>query len=235
MLGITKRPIAKEAFFGGRALICYTFRMVITYHGGEFFKVSHGDITLAFNPISKDSKLKGNRFGADIVLVSANHPDFNGVSEVAYGDRVPFEVSGPGEYEIKDVFIRGFATKTEYGDATINTVYFVELEGMKLLFVGAASEKALSLEAREHVDDIDVLFIPIGGEGVLSPDEAHSLSIELESKIIISVHYGNVGREPSGDFFMKEEGKATPKAEEKLTIKRKDLEGKSGEIVILQA
>ena len=32
--------------------------MVITYQGGQCFKVSFGDITLAFDPISKKSKLE---------------------------------------------------------------------------------------------------------------------------------------------------------------------------------
>ncbi len=59
--------------------------MIITYHGGEFFKVQFGDTVLAFNPISKDSKLKSSRFGADIALVSLNHPDMNGVESRVFG------------------------------------------------------------------------------------------------------------------------------------------------------
>jgi hypothetical protein len=81
--------------------------MVITYLGADFFKVQFGDITIAVNPISKESKLKQARFGADIALVSANHPDLNGVDMVSHGDKKPFVISGPGEYEIKGVFIKG--------------------------------------------------------------------------------------------------------------------------------
>jgi len=59
------------------------FFMVITYHGLECFKVSLGDLTLAFNPFSKESAkkhgLKEVKFGADIVFVAAKHPDFSGV------------------------------------------------------------------------------------------------------------------------------------------------------------
>lgn len=210
--------------------------MVITYHGGEFFKVSHGDITLAFNPIGKDSKLKGARFGADIALVSANHPDFNGVSEVVYGERVPFEVSSSGEYEIKDVFIRGFATTTSHGGSElINTAYLVELEGMKLCFLGALRDKTLPSEMKENIDDIDILFVPIGGEGVLEPSDAHELSVALEPKVIIPMHFDSVGRKDALALFMKEESTPAPKPEEKLTVKRKDLEGRAGEIIILAA
>ena len=69
--------------------------MVISYLGGQCFKVSQGDLTLAFNPPSKDSALKASKFGSDIVLVSQNHEDFNGVENASFGDREPFAVWRP--------------------------------------------------------------------------------------------------------------------------------------------
>ncbi|HEY5383033.1 MAG TPA: MBL fold metallo-hydrolase, partial [Candidatus Paceibacterota bacterium] len=71
--------------------------MVISYLGGECFKITQGDLTLAFNPPSKDSSLKTSKFGADIALVSMDHEDFNGVKNAAFGEREPFVISGPGE------------------------------------------------------------------------------------------------------------------------------------------
>jgi len=53
--------------------------MIITYHNIEFFKIQQGDTVIAFNPISKQSKFKGSRFGADVALISANSIDFNGL------------------------------------------------------------------------------------------------------------------------------------------------------------
>jgi len=46
--------------------------MIITYHGGEFFKIISGDTTIAINPVSKDSKIKTTHFGADIAIISLN-------------------------------------------------------------------------------------------------------------------------------------------------------------------
>ena len=43
--------------------------MVISYAGGECFKVSQGDLTIAFNPPAKGSTLASSKFGADIALV----------------------------------------------------------------------------------------------------------------------------------------------------------------------
>ena len=80
--------------------------MVITHHGGQCFKVTFGDLTLVFDPISKGGTLPAVRFGADIALVSRNHPDFNGIAEVTYGEKEPFAVTGPGEYEKEGVTIQ---------------------------------------------------------------------------------------------------------------------------------
>jgi hypothetical protein len=89
--------------------------MIITYHGAEFFKVQFGETILAFNPISKESKLKATRFGADIALISINHKDMNGADQLSFGDREPFIVNGPGEYEIKGVFVKGYPSEYAYG------------------------------------------------------------------------------------------------------------------------
>src|SRR3989344_6578484 len=204
--------------------------MVITYHGGEFFKVTFGDTTLAFNPISKDSPLKTTKFGADIALISLNHPDMNGVEQVHHGDRAPFVINGPGEYEIRDIFIKGFSTEVTYGgQEMINTIYTVELEGMHMVFLGALGERKISSETKGALPDIDILFIPIGGGDLLSPHDAHELAVSLEAKIVIPMHYTD--KELS--LFVKTEG-AHGKPVEKLTLKKKDLDGKEGEIIVLQ-
>lgn len=207
--------------------------MVITYHGAEFFKVSFGDITLAFNPISKDSKLKGTRFGSDIALVSLNDPDMNGIDQVAHGEREPFAVTGPGEYEVKDVVMKGYPSVSNYKKQNrINTIYSVALEGMNLAFLGALGNPELSQEALEEFDDIDILFLPIGGEGVLEPAQAAKLATKLEPRLIIPMHYGEVGEKDALKKFLKEEGEQVAPTD-KLTIKKKDLEGKEGDIVVL--
>lgn len=216
--------------------------MIITYLGGEFVKVQFGDVVLAFNPPSRDSKLRVSRFGADIALISANHPDFNGVDTVTHGDHRPFVISGPGEYEIKGIVVRGFATDSVYdlrssteGKTFINTVYTVALEGMKLCFLGALSSAELPADLKEELDEIDVLFVPIGGESVLTPAAADKLAVALEPRLVIPIHFEGIGDKNSLKQFLKESGeeKATP--QEKLTLKKKDLEGKEGEVIVLKA
>ncbi len=211
--------------------------MVITHHGGQCFKVSFGDLTLVFDPVGRGGTLPTNRFGANIALVSRNHPDMNGVDEVAYGDKVPFAITGPGEYERAGVTIQGFLSKSSYGlskdqtEAT-NTIYTVELEDMTIVHLGALSDKELPAGAREGIDEVDVLFVPVGGDGVLTPAAAHELAVSLEPKIIVPMHWSGIGAPKSLEAFVKAAGNGSEKVD-KLTLKRKDLIGKEGSIIVI--
>lgn len=212
--------------------------MVITHHGGQCFKVTLGDLTVVFDPISKKGTLPAVRFGADVALVSRNHPDMNGVEEVAFGNKEPFVITGPGEYEHSGVTVQGFLTKSQYAPPkgqvdAVNTVYAVTLEGMTLVHLGALSDPVLSHEAREAIDEIDVLFVPVGGDGVLSPAEASKLAVSLEPRIIIPMHWSGMGEDKALDSFLKEEGSKDAEKVDKLTLKKKDAAEKDGAIIVI--
>lgn len=218
--------------------------MVITHHGGQCFKVTFGDLTLVFDPISKNSTMTSVRFGADIALISRDHPDMNGIDEVTYGEKKPFVITGPGEYERQGVVIEGYLSHSRYPSRSetavgeersgyLNTIYSVKLEDMMLVHLGALHDNELSHEARESIDDIDVLFVPIGGGGVLTPAKAHELAVSLEPKIIVPMHHVGIGQPKSLDVFLKEAGNGS-KMVDKLTLKKKDLVGLEGSILIIQ-
>lgn len=210
--------------------------MIITYLGHEFFKVQFGDLTLACNPPSKESKFKSSKFGADIVLQTVFHEDMSGGSELVYGDREPFIVSGPGEYETRGIFIKGVAGTSRYSldgkeENLINTIYSLTVDNINMLFLGAQSTE-LPAQLSEFIDCVDVLFIPIGDEGVFSPKEAYKIAINLDAKIIIPMHFSSTKDEVLKQFMREAGGEC--QIVDKLTIKRKDIELKKGEVIILE-
>ncbi len=210
--------------------------MVITYQGAQSFKVQFGETVLAFNPISKDSKLKSTKFGANIVLVSLNHEDFNGVENATFGEKSPFVITGPGEYEVGGIIIKGYLSESHYdGEEKFNTIYYVNFEGMNICFLGALDNEKLSTEALEGLDNVDILFVPIGGSGVLDAHTAYKLAVKLEAGIIIPMSYGVEAENNSLQTFIKEGGVQSVPPVEKLVIKKKDLEGRDGEIVVLKS
>lgn len=207
--------------------------MIITYLGKQFFKIQQGDTVLAFNPIGKQSKA-GNvsRFGADIALTTTNHPDYNGVENLSHGETRPFVVNGPGDYEIKGIFVRGFLSESLVGGGKrVNTIYSLLFEGINMCFLGALSDEKLSSDVREAIGSPDMLFVPISGEGMLTPAAAYKLAVSLEPKIVIPMDYD----EKTLKLFLKEAGEEKVAPVEKLTLKKKDLEGKDAEVVVLAA
>ena len=207
--------------------------MIITYFGKQFFKIQQGEMVLAFNPVSKSSKTGiGAHFGSDIALVTTNHPDYNGVDQLSHGERTPFIISSPGDYEIKEIFIKGFLSNSNVGgEKYINTIYFLTIDNINIAFLGALSDNEISKDAMGEINSLDILFIPVGGKGLLDPKTASKLASSLEPSMIIPMDYDD----SSLKAFLKESGEEKAEVTEKLTLKKKDLEGKEGEVVVLKA
>ena len=124
-------------------------------------------------------------------FVSLNHEDFNGVENAAFGEREPFVISGPGEYEVKGVAVRGFGSAVQRTAARASILYIAyRSRGMNLCFLGALGSADLPQAAKQELDDIDILFLPIGDKGMLDYDKAYELAVQLEPKAVIPMHYG---------------------------------------------
>ncbi len=211
-------------------------QMIITYFGKQFFKIQQGETVLSFNPISKQSKSSetgmGARFGADIALVTTNHPEYNGLEQLSHGERVPFAITGPGDYEVKEIFIKGVLSDALIsGKKYINTIYVFSLDNINVVFLGALANVDISKEAQEAIGNPDILFIPIGGNGLLDAKSAAKLASALEPKLIIPMDHDAT----SLKVFLKETGEEKAEVVDKLTLKSKDLDGKEGEVIVLKS
>jgi hypothetical protein len=177
--------------------------MVITSQGGDSFKISQGELTVAVNPKSKTAAL--------ITLFSVGRGDTS--------EKAGFVVSGPGEYEVKGVSIKGFLSEGPSG--RINTIYMLDVEGLNLCFLGNIANPELSAETLEQLEDIDILFAPVS---------VYKLAVSLEPSLIIPTDY----TPETLKKFLKEAGEDVSPID-KLVVKKKDLEGKEGDIIVLKA
>ncbi|HEY4505860.1 MAG TPA: MBL fold metallo-hydrolase [Candidatus Paceibacterota bacterium] len=206
--------------------------MVVTYHGKGYVRASVGSLTLAFNPPSKDSSLKVPKAGADVALVSVKLPDYDGAEQASHGDREPFVIDGPGEYEVQDIFIKGI--NSQGPDGIINTIYCLTLDDMRICHLGVIATPELTSEAIEAMGEIDILFVPTYDEGTLTPASAHKLATKLGSKTIVPLFYGDAQNDTLKQF-LKEEGDEGAKVLEKWTTKRKDIESSEGDVVVIKS
>ncbi len=206
--------------------------MIVTYYGGQCFKLVRGDTTVGFDPIAKQkADWPTVRFGADVVFSSLYHPNFAGYEQMQNGGKAPFVIHGPGEYEVGEVTARGFGVKTNYrGQDRYNTIYQVQFDGMSIVFLGALSDPEIDPKILGALADVDILFIPIGGGDVLEVPQASKLAVKLEAKLVIPMHYDQAAL----TAFLKEEGEEALKPVEKLTVKKKDVSLMEGEVVVLK-
>lgn len=211
--------------------------MIITYHQKSFIKLQTGDTVIALGPIAKTSKFKSSSFGADLAMVPMNTPEYAGTDAVTYNGNTPFVIDGPGEYEISGIMVRGYGAKGMDDKGTlnkINTIYTFEFDGMNIWYLGALADAEIPLTARQAIGDVDVLFVPIGGKSVLDPQVAHKLAVSFGPKVIIPMDYGNDQEKDALKLFLKSANadKVTPT--DKLTIKSRDLAGKTLEVVVME-
>lgn len=207
--------------------------MVIQRAGGYCFKISAGQTTLALNPPSSKSKHKVSKFGADVVLISVPDPDWNGAETATHGEKEPFVISGPGAYEVGEVRVSGYATSASYGDVMSdvgNTIYMIEMDGIRVLALGALSNPKLPAEVRSEIDDVGIVLVPVG-DGTLTPKDAHELMTSIEPKAVIPYA---VGKEEDMKAFLKAEGETGVKSQDKFTVRVKELAAMDGDVVVLE-
>lgn len=203
--------------------------MVISHYGAGMIKITQGETTIVFDPIAESKSFKPVKFGADLALISLNDPRYNGAANAARGERVPFLINGPGEYEVGGIFVKGFAAPGPEGK--INTIYSLVMEGTNLVHLGALTNAELPAKAEEELGNIDVLFVPVGNDS-LPAKAAAKVATNLESRLVIPVDYES---EADLKTFLKEFGAEKAETVESLQLKRKDILDKEGEVVIIKS
>ncbi len=189
------------------------------------------------DPYNNSIGLKLPLIKADLVLMSNNHDDHN--NSAAVKDN-PFIIEEPGEYEVKDVFIRGFSAshgQKDKKDLGKIVIYTIEAEGIKLCHLGDFGQEELLPEQLEGVGDVDILMIPVGGKYTIDGETAQKIANQIEPKIIIPMHYKipdlKVDIAGVGEF-LKAMGQEDLKPEDCLKIKKDDLSSET-KIILLKA
>jgi L-ascorbate metabolism protein UlaG (beta-lactamase superfamily) len=164
--------------------------MIITRHSEGTFKVQTGGVAIVIDPTD-------NRLKSDITLTTKTKLPLGPSGS-------PAEIIGPGEYDLRGVRISGFLAAKS--DETIETLYEVAAEDVRILFLGRPT-KALDLSVQERLGEIDIVFAPPGTASFVK---------QLDAKIIVPTHVKAINQIDK-DFGSKVE------SVEKLTTKKKDL------------
>lgn len=216
--------------------------MQIIWRGHSCFQIitsisKDSQVSLVIDPFNEGLGLKVPDLSADIVLLTHDHEDHNNLKAVKGS---PFVIDGPGEYEIKGVYIQGIPAfhDNNFGkDRGRVTIYTIESEEMRICHLGDFGQKELFPEQVEDIGEVDVLLAPVGGNYTMGSQEAPKIIGQIEPKIVIPMHYllPKINLKLEGlDKFLKAMGQKAPDSLPKLTIKKKDLTGEETKIVVLK-
>lgn len=128
---------------------------------------------------------KGN---ADLVTVSHQHFDHN-YTEIL-DKNIPV-IDKVGFFNVSDIPVSGFLSyhdNMKGAKRGQNIIFVFEIDGYRLCHLGDLGH-ALSQDEINALGEIDVLFIPIGGNFTLDGNEAAELSKAINSHVVIPMHY----------------------------------------------
>ena len=212
--------------------------MVITWYGQSCFKIQSGETVIFTDPFSKEIGLTPPRGQAQIVTISHQHFDHCCVDSL---NGEPLVIKGPGEYEAKGVNIKGifsFHDDQEGKERGTNTIYVIEVEGIKICHLGDLGQKNLTSDQLKEIDEVDILMIPVGNAGAtIDGEKAAEMINQIEPRIIIPMHYkipGLVFKFDGVDDFLKEMGAGKKETVDKLTLKKKDLLPEETRVVVMR-
>jgi L-ascorbate metabolism protein UlaG (beta-lactamase superfamily) len=121
-------------------------------------------------------------------------------------------IEGPGEYGIADFDIHGIAAQRHLdADGKASTIYRIEAGEIRVALIGNIYEKLTEAQL-EEIGLIDVLIIPVGGNGyTLDATGAATLTRQIDPKIVVPVHYADSAinyevAQDTFDIFAKELG-----------------------------
>lgn len=205
--------------------------MQIQYFGLSSFKITTKEAVIITDPFHKDSGLTPPRGAADIaILAEKDKPLYSAISGIS-GE--PFNITDPGEYDVKGVTVTGIPLKQN--DKYV-TVYLLECEDIRILNLTHISDFNMKEDEIEELGEIDILILPVGGNTVLSASSASKVVNEIEPKIVIPSYYKMpsliIDVDPVEKFIKEMGGKKEDM--EKLTVKKKDLQEEGVKLVVLE-
>ena len=164
---------------------------------GDMSPMTGGDTRLEYPPIEAT--------GVDLLLVTHEHLDHNGVEAVAGDPATLRAAAGTHESPIGDVV--GVSSEHDQSAGTErghNTIFVFTLDGVRIAHFGDFGQTALRPEQREAIGEVDMILVPVGGGFTIGAEQAARIVEELSPRWVVPMHYRTERvsfLEPADDFL----------------------------------
>jgi L-ascorbate metabolism protein UlaG (beta-lactamase superfamily) len=182
--------------------------MRVEWYGQSAFALSAGEQTVFIDPFGDVSGLaaRGMQFeyppiagvSADLVLVTHEHRDHNGVEAIAGDPAILRSTAG----RLDSPFGEVLAIASEHDPAAgtqrgPNTIFALAHDGVRVVHFGDFGQRALRDEQAEAIGKPDLLLLPVGGGPTIGDGAAAEVVREVEPRLVVPMHY----RTEQADFL----------------------------------
>jgi L-ascorbate metabolism protein UlaG (beta-lactamase superfamily) len=189
--------------------------MQVEWYGQSAFRLSADGTTVFIDPFGDMSPAaeRGMQFdypaiegvAADLLLVTHEHLDHNGVEAIGGSPKVLRSTAGRLESPIGEVV----AVASEHDDAAgtergPNTIFVFELGGVRIAHFGDFGQAELREAQARAIGQVDLLFVPVGGGPTSDAAGAAAIIERLSPRWIVPMHYRTprIGFLDTADAFL---------------------------------
>jgi L-ascorbate metabolism protein UlaG (beta-lactamase superfamily) len=189
--------------------------MRVEWYGQSAFHLQGEQASVAIDPFGDLSALAGRGMqfdyppitgvDAELVLVTHEHADHNGVEAIGGDPTVLRSTAGKLESPVGEVTAiaseHDEAAGTERGP---NTIFVFALDGLRVSHFGDFGQRALRDEQAAAIGELDLLFIPVGAGPTIGPEQAALIVARLSPRWVVPMHYRTprVGFLDTADAFI---------------------------------
>jgi L-ascorbate metabolism protein UlaG (beta-lactamase superfamily) len=174
--------------------------MRVDWYGQAAFHLTGREARVFIDPIGDTSGLAGRGIrldyppvagvDADLVLVTHEHADHNGVETIGGDPAVLRSTAGRLESPIGEVV----AIASEHDEAAgtqrgPNTIFVFGLDGLRVAHFGDFGQRALRDEQADAIAQVDMVLLPVGAGPTIGPEQAGAIVERLAPRWVVPMHY----------------------------------------------
>ncbi|MBZ9606286.1 MBL fold metallo-hydrolase [Clostridium estertheticum] len=163
--------------------------MKITWLGHSCFLLEDSKgVKLLTDPFDNTLGYDIYKGSPDIVTISHQHFDHNYIKELTGNYKIIDKI---GISTLHDISIKGtpsYHDKNKGAKRGDNIIFTFRMDGYSLCHLGDLGH-TLSNDDMSSLGDVDILFVPVGGNYTIDGKEASEVTKKMNPKIVIPMHY----------------------------------------------
>lgn len=213
--------------------------MEIVWYGLGAFRINERSYPAIFtDPFSEEeAEYEIPRVRVELVALSTPHEDPRSLHWTGFRGK-QHTLASPGEYEVGGLFVTGVASYSDRkkgAERGENIIYTFDIKGMVVCYLGDLGHVPTQSQI-EAIGPVDVLLVPVGVPGALTPAKASEVASLIEPHIIVPMNYKTPGikvKRNTVGRFLKEMGITEEQPQPSLKLSSRDIPEET-EVILLE-